>query len=159
MSCLRNHVLRIGSSFVSHPVIKKTQMSYLLTSCSDDRKLTAGVIAICFVSGQLLLTPYTSLKFTSRNRSATIKNRIILKPSKPLPFSRPPPPEQTVAPRRSTELGALPGTDRPMAQKSTNQKPRYVMWNKSGRGNFEAVEGMTGRGERGILCNDLRRGR
>jgi hypothetical protein len=39
----------------------------------------------------IIASPYTWLKFTSRNRSATIKNRIILKPSKPLLFPPLPP--------------------------------------------------------------------
>lgn len=94
---------------MGHPVTKIPE-TYLLVSRSDDRKLTAGSIATCCASGRLLLTLDTSLRFTSRNRYATKAWDYLA-----TIITTPLPPRQTVAPWRPTELGALPGTNRPMA--------------------------------------------
>jgi hypothetical protein len=94
---------------MGHPVTK-TPETYLSVSRSDDGKLTAGAIATCCASGRLLLTLDTSVRFTSRNSSATkAQNYLATIITTPLP------PRQTVAPWRPTELGALPGTNSPMA--------------------------------------------
>jgi len=80
MPCLNNYVIRrIGFRFTDEPAIKSLE-SYLLLSCCDDRKSTAGAITNALPQAYYCL--HLAHVLSSQDETAMpLNKRIILKPS------------------------------------------------------------------------------
>lgn len=146
ITCVTNHVLKIVFYFTGHPVRKTSVIpgGVLTWRHKTDRRSHCYLICLWpIIAYSLHMGEVHKLKSQWHWRREVSWNQR---------NHTPPPSEQTVAPWRPTELGALPRTDRPMDQKSTNQKPRYVMWNESGGGHFRSDGGWKGEEEKAFCA-------